>query len=296
MEPDTAMGSYSIKDLERLSRVKAHTIRVWEKRYGLLRPERSATNIRAYSDDDLRRLLNISLLNERGVKISRIARLSEAEMKARILEMESLGGAPADLVESLIIATMELDEVRFDKVVAGCVLRLGFEQCMFQVLVPFMRRVGMLWQVGALKPGQEHFISNLIRQKVIVAIDGLSAPRSSEARTVVLFLPEGELHELGLLFASYLVRRRGHRTIYLGQSVPMDDLVAVVERSHPDALIGSMHTPAGPQRTEAYLRSLEKRFPRVRILMHAEHKRAGGRRAGDLHLVPELPDLIDLIP
>ncbi len=290
------MGSYSIKDLERLSQVKAHTIRIWEKRYGLLSPGRSATNIRAYSDDDLRRLLNVSLLNERGVKISHIARFSEADMKARILEMESLGGAPADLVESLIVATIELDEARFNKVVAGCVLRIGFEQCMFQVLIPFMRRVGMLWQVGALKPGQEHFISNLIRQKVVVAIDGLPAPEHAKGRTAVFFLPEGELHELGLLFACYLVRKLGHRSLYLGQTVPIHDLASVVERCRPDVLIGSIHTMNGPQRIEAYLRLLEKRFPQTRILMYADHKRTGGRRAGDLHLIRELPEIAALIP
>ncbi len=290
------MGSYSIKDLERLSQVKAHTIRIWEKRYGLLRPGRSATNIRAYSDDDLRRLLNVSLLNERGVKISRIARLSEADMKARILELESLGGAPAGLVESLIVATIELDEARFDKVVADCVLRMGFEQCMFQVLIPFMRRVGMLWQVGALKPGQEHFISNLIRQKVIVAIDGLPAPDHMKGRTAVFFLPEGELHELGLLFACYLVRKLGHRSLYLGQTVPIDDLASVVERCRPDVLIGGIHTMDGPQRIETYLRSLEKRFPQTRILMYADHSRSAGRRAGDLHLIRELPEIAALIP
>lgn len=290
------MGSYSIRDLERLSRVKAHTIRIWEKRYGLLRPERSATNIRSYSDDDLRRLLSIAQLNDRGVKISHIARFSESEMKARVLELESLGGTPADQVESLVVATIELDEVRFEKVVAGCVLRLGFEQCMFQVLIPFMRRVGMLWQVGALKPGQEHFISNLIRQKVIVAIDGLPAPQSDVGRTVVLFLPEGELHELGLLFACYLVRRQGHRAIYLGQSVPLEDLGAVADRCKPHVLIGSIHATGGPQRLEAYLRRLEKRFPDVRILMYADHRRTGGRRAGDLRLVRELSEITELIP
>lgn len=289
------MSSYSIRDLERLSQVKAHTIRIWEKRYGLLRPERSATNIRAYSDDDLRRLLNVSLLNDHGVKISHIARLSEAEMKARILALENHGGAPADQVESLIVATIELDEARFEKVVTSCVLRLGFEQCMFQVLIPFMRRVGMLWQVGALKPGQEHFISNLIRQKVIVAIDGLPPSRSANGRTVVFFLPEGELHELGLLFACYLVRRQGHRAIYLGQTVPMDDLGSVVEHCRPDVLIGSIHTMDGPQRIETYLRRLEKRFPEIRILMYADHKRTGGQRAGDLHLIGELPEIIGLL-
>lgn len=289
------MGIYSIKDLEKLSRVKAHTIRIWEKRYGLLRPGRSATNIRAYSDDDLRRLLNVSLLNNRGVKISRIARLSEAEMKARILELEHDGGAPADVVESLIVATTGFDEERFGQVMTGCVQRMGFEPCMLQVLIPFMQRVGILWQVGALKPGQEHFVSNLIRQKVIVAIDGLPPPVGKGRKTAVLFLPEDELHELGLLFAHYLVRKRGHRVIYLGQTVPMDDLVAVVAHRRPDVLVSSMHTLADPQRIEAYLRQLEERFPQVRILMYVDHERPGGRRVGNLHLVADLPAITGLL-
>ena len=211
------MGNYSIKDLEKLSRVKAHTIRIWEKRYGLLDPARSGTNIRSYTDTDLRKLLNISLLNDNGFKISRIATFNDAAIRSHVLALENSENGAADQVESLILAMTELDEARFEKVIGNCILRSGFEQTMLEVIQPFLQRVGVLWQIDAVKPGQEHFISNLIRQKVISAIDGLPPIKRERAKTILFFLPEGELHELGLLFGHFLARKQGHHSIYLGQ-------------------------------------------------------------------------------
>ena len=286
------MGQYTIKDLEKLSRVKAHTIRIWEKRYGLLSPSRSSTNIRAYNDDDLRRLLNIALLNNSGLKISRIARLSEAEVKAKILELDTTGGTPADVVENLIVATTEFDADRFEKVVAGCVLRMGFEQCMFDVLIPFMHRVGILWQVGAMKPGQEHFVSNLIRQKVIAAIDATVPPARTDGKAVVMFLPEGELHEIGLLFGHYLLRKLGHEVIYLGQTLPMEDLVAIVQRRQPDVLVTAILTMSGHGEVEEYLKELVTRFPTTRILVHTHHGEPGQPPVGHLRLMTDLRELV----
>lgn len=263
------MGTYSIKDLEKLSRVKAHTIRIWEKRYGLLRPDRTTTNIREYSDDDLRRLLNVALLNDRGLKISRIAKLSEAEMKARILAMEGSEGAAPDLVESLIAATLAFDGTRFERLLAGGVLRLGFERCMFEVMIPFMQRVGVLWQVGALKPGQEHFVSNLLRQKVIAAIDGCEPLQQGAKERIVMFLPEGELHEIGLLFGHYLLKQAGHDVLYLGQTLPKADLFAVLERRSTDMLVTSVSSQAGLNDLLQLIPELTKRFPSLRVLVNS---------------------------
>ncbi|HRH37990.1 MAG TPA: MerR family transcriptional regulator [Flavobacteriales bacterium] len=265
------MGSYSIKDLERLSLVKAHTIRVWEKRYGLLAPERSDTNIRAYGDDDLRKLLNVSLLNNRGVKISRIAKLNDKQIQEKVLELEGSPDGPADMMENLILAMGEMDETRFERAMAVGIERLGFEQCVLQVLMPFLQRVGILWQAGAVRPGQEHFISNLIRQKVVAAIDALQVSPRERARNVFLFLPEGEMHEIGLLFSHYLVRKAGHRSVYLGQSVPFVDLVAVAERHPPSMLITSMTTTSEPSEALAYVQRLKTQFPQARVLFNSPH-------------------------
>ncbi|HPF90925.1 MAG: MerR family transcriptional regulator [Flavobacteriales bacterium] len=263
------MGTYSIKDLEKLSRVKAHTIRIWEKRYGLLRPDRTTTNIREYSDDDLRRLLNVALLNDHGLKISRIAKLSEAEMKARILAMEDTAGAGPDIVESLIAATLAFDGVRFERLLAGAVLRLGFERCMFEVMIPFMQRVGVLWQVGAMKPGQEHFVTNLLRQKVIAAIDGCEPVQKEPAMRVLMFLPEGELHEIGILFGHYLLKCAGHEVLYLGQTLPQADLFEVIARRPTDVLVTSVSSHSGLVDLMQLADELHKTAPELRIMIHA---------------------------
>lgn len=288
------MGTYSIKDLEKLSRVKAHTIRIWEKRYGLLQPDRTNTNIREYSDDDLRRILNIALLNDRGLKISRIAKLSDPEIKARILELEGVGGTAPDVVESLIASTVEFDAERFERLLAGGVLRLGFERFMYEVIIPFMQRVGVLWQVGAMKPGQEHFVSNLLRQKVIAAIDGCVPSTPRAAGRVVMFLPEGELHEIGLLFGHYLLKRAGHEVLYLGQTLPKEDLIAVLDRRSTDVVVTSVSSFTGLMDLKHVVAELDRRFPEVSVLVNTRVA-ASGTELPAVRFVTDLHDLVDAV-
>lgn len=233
---------YTIKDLERLSGVKAHTIRMWEQRYNLLQPERTATNIRYYSGNDLRKLLNVSVLNQKGIKISRIIQMSAQEVHAKIEELSTDFCDQQTQVEGLIVAMIDLDETRFEHILAGCTKELGFEETMLQVIYPFFTKVGVLWQTGSILPAQEHFISNLVRQKLIVAIDALPHQKKNNAKKFVLFLPEGELHELGLLFHAYLIKKAGHHAIYLGQSVPVTDLQAVLSLHNPNVCVTSLLT------------------------------------------------------
>ena len=218
------MATYTIKDLERLSGIKAHTIRIWEKRYNIIAPQRTATNIRNYCDGELKKLLNISLLNRKGLKISKLAQLSNEELNEKINQLIQNYSDTESLVESMAIAMIDLDEVKLEKILSRTIMQLGFEETIIKILYPFLIKIGVMWQTGIINPAQEHFISNLIRQKLIVAIDGLIAGNNPHSKKFTLFLPEGEFHELGLLFFHYLIKRRGHQVIYLGQSVPLNDL------------------------------------------------------------------------
>lgn len=289
------MSKYSIKDLEKLSRVKAHTIRIWEKRYALLAPERTDTNIRYYSDEDLRKLLNISLLNNHGVKISKVAKMSDAQIRDEVLAMQDEQLGVTDHVESLILAMTELDEERFEKVISSCVLRSGFENTMLEVIQPFLQRVGVLWLIDAIKPGQEHFMSNLIRQKVIAAIDGVVPEKHADPLTILFFLPEGELHEMGLLFGHYLARKMGHRPIYLGQSVPFDDLKPVVEHRHPDILVTGFISHQNAHEVNSYLRKLAAQFPDLRLLFFYNSGLIGIRPCKEQVVVHDLVKFKELI-
>ena len=262
------MGKYSIKELEQLSGIKAHTIRIWEKRHRLIDPARTPTNIRFYSDDDLKKIINVSLLNNHGLKISKIADMSVEQMNQRVLELSELKSDTAIHIDQLVIAMIEMEEEGFEKILNTLILRYGFEKSITEIVYPFLEKIGILWQTQNITPAHEHFMSNLIRQKLIVAIDGLPIPPKS-ARKILLFLPEGELHELALLFFHYLTRKSGFRTYYLGQNVPHDDLVSVFQVHQPDLLISSITTSTTAP-VEDYLARLTRDFPTTQILISGQ--------------------------
>lgn len=260
------MGKYSIKELEQLSGIKAHTIRIWEKRYSLITPQRTDTNIRFYSDEDLKKIINVSLLNSNGFKISKIAEMSGGEIAQKVLELSDRKTDHSLHINQLVLSMVQLDEQKFETALSGFFLRYNFEQTMTEIVYPFLRKTGVLWQTHNISPAQEHFISNLIRQKIIVGIDGL--PLSSEnSKSAILFLPEGELHEIGLLFCHYLLRKAGFRTIYLGQAVPHRDLLSVFSEYQPDILVTSLTTALPKAAVKEYLHQLARDFPCGRILI-----------------------------
>ena len=232
------MGRYSINDIARLTGIKAHTIRIWEKRYGIFTPERTDSNIRWYSDGTLKKILKVAVLNNNGFKISHIADFSEAEINKQIeqINTDSSNGFE-NQIDALLAATIDLDEQAFTAVFNTLKDKVEFEVIVTEVFYPFFIKVGTLWQIGSINPAQEHFISNLIRQKMLVAIDQQAVP--TVGTTVLLFLHENELHEIGLLFYNYLLRKKGVNTIYLGQCVPYDDLVVITRTLKFDKVITS---------------------------------------------------------
>ncbi len=255
------MASYSIRDLEDLSGIKAHTIRIWEKRYGIVVPERTSTNIRLYSDNDLKKLLNISILNRNGLKISYLSKLSTNELKEKVIHISRETSDSSTQIENLIISMLELDEWKFDKILSDSIIRIGFEETLVQIMHPFFEKIGLLWQTGSINPAQEHFVSNLMRQKLIVAIDG-QAPALKEAHaTFILFLHENELHELGLLFYSYILKKKGVKVIYLGQTVPFDDLKIINRIQKADYMLTSFTTGISESYLKNYLEKIAQTFP-----------------------------------
>ena len=257
------MGKYSIKELEKLSGIKAHTIRIWEKRHKIIDPSRTATNIRFYSDDDLKKIINVSLLNNNGLKISRIAEMTPDQISAKILEISQLKNDLDIHIDQLVIAMIQMDEEAFEKILGSLILRHGFEKTITEIVYPFLEKIGILWQTRNITPAHEHFISNLIRQKVIVAIDSLPIP-SRDSKKILLFLPEGEMHEIGLLFFHYLTRKSGLRTYYLGQSTPHSDLISVFELHRPEFMLTSI-TSSLAVPIDAYFERLTQDFPGATI-------------------------------
>ncbi|MAE85792.1 MAG: helix-turn-helix-type transcriptional regulator [Flammeovirgaceae bacterium] len=261
------MSTFSIRDLEHLSGIKAHTIRIWEQRYELIQPKRTDTNIRFYDDQDLKLILNVALLKENGVKISKIAEMTEGEMQREVIKLTERNLRYPEQIHSLTIAMVDLDEERFEKIISSNILKLGFEKTMINIIYPFLSKIGILWQTGAINPAQEHFISNLVRQKLIAAIDGQYFVSNEKARKYILYLPEGELHELSLLFADYIIKSRNNRTVYLGQSLPFMDLSAVYDIHQSDYILSVITTTPGPSEIQAYVDRLAASFPNAHILL-----------------------------
>jgi len=264
------MGNYSIRDLERLTGIKAHTIRIWEKRYGLIAPGRTNTNIRAYCDSELKKLLNIAILNRNGFKISKIAKLSHEEITQNINKLTEHQYDAESYLENLALTIIDLDEQKFEKIFSRAILQFGFEDTIIKIISPFFIRIGIMWQTGSINPAQEHFISNLLRQKIMVAIDSQMPDPHKQSKTFMLYLPEGELHELGLLFSSYIIRKRGHQVIYLGQSVPFSDLVEIDHIRHVDYILTSFITPNPHNLLGQYIQKLSDQFPAKTIFIIGE--------------------------
>jgi DNA-binding transcriptional MerR regulator len=261
------VSSYSIKDLERISGIKAHTLRIWEQRYNIISPNRTDTNIRHYSDEDLKSVLNIGILNNCGYKISKIAKMQKEEISASVVEITGNNFDANVQIDNLIIAMTEMDEDRFEKFLSANILRSGFEKTFLEILHPFMVKVGVLWLTNSINPAQEHFISNLVRQKLIAAIDGTVIAGNQETAKCLLYLPENELHEINLLFANLILKKNGFKTIYLGQSVPYSDIKMVCDLHKPEYLITVITCSMSDMSVEEYVHQLSKDFNDQKIVL-----------------------------
>ncbi len=261
------MVTYSIKDLENISGIKAHTLRIWEVRYNILTPLRTDTNIRLYSNSDMLKLLNVSLLNNNGVKISKIAKLSNEQISNKTSEILSEEHSFNNQIENLVMAMVEMDEQRFESIVSNNILKFGIEDTLTNIMYPFLIKVGVLWRTNSIYPGQEHFITHLIRQKLISAIDGQVVKLKDNGTKYMLYLPENELHEISLLYYNFLIRKANHKTIYLGQSVPFEDAVRVANDSNCSYVISILTSGIKPKKVSEYVQTLSKELPHKTILL-----------------------------
>lgn len=258
--------SFSIKELESLSGVKAHTIRIWEQRYTFLKPSRTLTNIRTYSNDELKTLLTVALLNKHGYKISRIDGMLPDERRHELLQLNNTEAKTEQLVNDLIGAMIDLDFIQFENILTKHIQEYDIFSTISGIVFQFLEKVGILWQTNRINPAHEHIASCIVRQKLISAIDQLPVP-SKATPMFLLFLPEGEHHELGLLFVYYLLKKRGLPVIYLGANVPLKDVSYVVEQKAPAHLYLHLSSFPVKQNFSKYIHALSERVPATHILL-----------------------------
>lgn len=222
--------NFSIRDLENLSGIKAHTIRIWEKRYNLLSPERTATNIRTYNLSSLQKLLNITLLYNNGYKISKISRIPEDNIPLIVREIVAKNSVKNHVISAFKLAMINFDQSLFMSTYNNIITASSFKEAFKEVFIPLLNEIGLLWQTDTISPAHEHFITGLIKQKIIINTEKLQhLEPTKKSKIFVPFLPENEIHELGLLYLNYEIVLRGYKSIYLGQTVPLDTLKDVMK-------------------------------------------------------------------
>jgi len=263
------MNAFTIKDLENLSGIKAHTIRIWEQRYNFLKPQRTDTNIRYYSSDELKTILNIALLNKYGFKISHIDRMQPEEIKAKILSLGDAKAIQERIVNELVQEMVDLNIEKLEKILANYISLRGIEKTVIHIIFPFLEKIGLLWVTGHINPAQEHLVTNVIRQKLIVAIE-TAITHLKVDKTVLLFLPEGEHHELGLLFMYYMLKNRGIQTIYLGANVPVKDVAYVARLKKPDIVFTHLTATSSSFNFEKFLNSINSQFNDIQTVISGQ--------------------------
>jgi DNA-binding transcriptional MerR regulator len=263
------MNSFTIKDLENLSGIKAHTIRIWEQRYSFLKPERTDTNIRYYSNDELKQVLNIALLNKYGYKISHINKMNREEIKEKVLTLNQGEALQERIINELIRYMVDLDTVKFEMLLSNYIATRGIEKAILQIIFPYLEKIGILWLTNHINPAQEHLVSNIIRQKLIAGIDNIPST-GTIPKSVLLFLPEGEYHELGLLFIHYIFKTRGLSVIYLGCNIPLTDLEYVVRSKKPDYLYTHLTIMGHKFNFDRFLAEITRRVNGVPIIISGQ--------------------------
>lgn len=256
------MNAFSIKDLENLSGIKAHTIRIWEQRYSFLKPQRSKSNIRYYGNEELKTVLNIALLNKYGFKISHIDKMTPGEVRDKITSLTYAEAYQERFINDLLQHMVDLDTARFEETLDVYIRSKGIEQAINQLVFTFLEKIGVLWLTNHMNAAQEHLVTNIIRQKLIVGIESITSYKQTN-KTILLFLPEGEHHELGLLYLFYVLRSRDMPVLYLGSNVPFKDLEFVANLKTPYHIFTHLTSIPGRFSLEKFIQQIQQRITTI---------------------------------
>ena len=289
------MNTFTIKDLENLSGIKAHTIRIWEQRYSFLKPQRTGTNIRYYSNQELKTILNIALLNKFGFKISHIDKMNEQELQNKLVSLSQAQACHERIVNELINHMIDLDIDNFENLLDTYILSKGIDKTINQIIFPFLERIGILWLTNHIHPVQEHLVTNVVRQKLIVGIEGV-VTHVFVNKTIILFLPEGEYHELGLLYTCYLLKNRGARVLYLGANVPIKDVEFICKQKRPDYLYTHLTCMTGSFSFDKFLAQKNQYIKELPLVISGQLAQSQARKTPSSVLFKRsLPEVLEFI-
>ena len=287
------MDNYSIKDIEAISGIKAHTIRMWEQRYNFLKPCRTSTNIRYYSCEELKKLLNVSILNKHGYKISHIECMCLAEMEEKILSLNTANAGHERTMIKLLNEMVDKNAENFEKILDKQIAQYGMEKTILEIVYPFLEKTGITWKSCCLGLTEHHLVTPIIRQKLVVAIDGVVS-QNKTTKSFLLFLPEGEQQELGILFIYYLLKRKGMPVIYLGANVPVNDVAYVSNLKKPGTIITHIISKISSSGLQKIINELNKSLFGPEVFISISSARDFKRKLpGHFHLKPSLSEIVN---
>ena len=282
------MNFFSIRDIENLTGIKAHTLRIWEQRYQLLNPKRKESKHRLYDNEDLKYILRIAFLYHNGYKISRIAGLSEDEIKKMALDTTSGKENYQVFVNQLTEASIDFDQARFEKTLHNLILHLGFEKTVIQILFPLLNKIGLLWMTDKVSPAQEHFASAIVIKKILFAIDSLDKRYvENTARKVLLFSPAGEHHEIPLLFMQFLLKKNGVPYIYVGKDAKFEAIRDFCMQHNPTQLYCHLVTNLLTSDLNEYFKRLSSAFPDIEIFFSGPQARKVDNPPSNIRLLKD---------
>lgn len=290
------MATYSIRDLEKLSGIKAHTIRIWEQRYNIIEPKRTPTNIRYYDDDDLQYILNIAFLNRTGIRISKIAKLSEKETAEKVASMAKESEDKSDHLQTLTMAMIELSEEKFNELIDATIEKDGFDQTVIDLIVPFLEKLSLLWLTGSISVVHEQFIHQLVRQKIAGQVDRLGPIQINlDHPKAILYEPEGENQEVLLLLYQYFLRSKGCRTLFLGSSIPINELEVAVKLFEPDCMFTTISDHNNKLAPQAYFDQLHETHDGLEIFATAQSIVHPIKSAPNLTLFEDFNEFVEFL-
>jgi DNA-binding transcriptional MerR regulator len=286
------MEYFTIRDIENLCDIRAHTLRIWEQRYDLFKAKRKESRHRIYDNEDLKELLRISFLYHNGYKISAIAGMTTAQIQHLVEKLDIVDKNPESFVHQLIEAGIDFDKEKLEKIINNLIVRVGFERCIIAVFYPLLQRIGLLWMTNNVIPAQEHFVSHIIRKKLILAIDGLKVD-SSANNEILVFTPTGEQHEIPLLIADYFLKKYNNRTIYFGVNVAVDTLDYYLQYHIATHLYTHILTHLGNEKMNNYVIGLCKKFPDKKIMISGPGCKFIEDIPGNLQILHSVEEFID---
>jgi DNA-binding transcriptional MerR regulator len=236
---EEAINVFSIKDLENFSGIKAHTIRIWEKRYKVLEPDRTDSNIRTYSETELKKILNIAYLNRNGLKISRIARLGEDELTQQVMAVSSQAESPDHNFQpgKILMTAIRFNEFHFKEALEPFIRYNGIEDAYIRFFHPLLEKSRILWQTGSLSRAQEQFIRNTIRQIMMVEDNNLKPPAGRIKTSVAMINTSDNLSDNNFLFYKYTLKKRGYDVIFTGGVLPASEVIEIHKIKSFDYLV-----------------------------------------------------------